>query len=104
MDEQSLPWLIVCFAGVFSFLGGLQNWDFFMNSYRAKLFVSLLAPGEETTHSLASKRHAWVQVAKGEIELNGQKLGQGDGAAVSDEKNLTIKGAKDAEVLLFDLA
>ena len=70
----------------------------------ARLFVSLLAPGEEVTHSLGGKRHAWLQVAKGEVELNGQKLGQGDGAAVSDEKKLAIKGTKDAEVLLFDLA
>lgn len=70
----------------------------------AKLFVTLLASGEETTHNLDSGRHAWLQVAKGEVQLNGQNLGQGDGAAVSDEKKLTIKGAKDAEVLLFDLA
>jgi len=70
----------------------------------AKLFVSLLAPGEETTHSLGGKRHAWLQVAKGEVELNGQKLAQGDGAAVSEEQKLIVKGAKDAEVLLFDLA
>ncbi len=70
----------------------------------AKLFVSLLAPGEEVTHALDGKRHAWLQVAKGEVELNGKKLGQGDGAAVSDEKKLTIKGTEDAEVLLFDLA
>jgi quercetin 2,3-dioxygenase len=70
----------------------------------ARLFVSLLAPGEEVTHSLGGKRHAWLQVAKGEVELNGQKLGQGDGAAISDEKKLAIKGTRDAEVLLFDLA
>jgi len=70
----------------------------------AKLFVTLLAPGEEVRHTLGAKRHAWLQVAKGEIELNGQRLGHGDGAAVSDEKELTIKGTKDAEVLLFDLA
>jgi quercetin 2,3-dioxygenase len=70
----------------------------------AKLFVSLLATGEEVAHEFEGKRHAWLQVAKGEVELNGQKLGQGDGAAVSDEKMLTIKGMKDAEVLLFDLA
>ena len=70
----------------------------------AKLFVSLLARGEELKHALAAKRHAWVQIAKGEVELNGEKLHQGDGAAVSDEKSLTIKGTKDAEVLLFDLA
>ena len=70
----------------------------------AKLFVSLLAAGEEVTHRLGGGRYAWLQVAKGEIELNGQKLHQGDGAAVSDEKTLTVKAAKDAEVLLFDLA
>ena len=70
----------------------------------AKLFVSLLSPGAQVTHDLGSKRHAWLQVAKGEVELNGQELKQGDGAAVSDEKKLTITGTRDAEVLLFDLA
>jgi redox-sensitive bicupin YhaK (pirin superfamily) len=70
----------------------------------AKLFVALLAPGEEVTQSLGDKRHAWLQVAKGEVELNGQKLHQGDGAAISEEKKLTIKATEDAEVLLFDLA
>ena len=70
----------------------------------AKLFVSLLAPGEQVTHDLGSKRHAWLQVAKGEVELNGHRVKQGDGASVSDEKKLSIKGMQDAEVLLFDLA
>jgi len=70
----------------------------------AKLFVTLLSPGEEVRHALAAKRYAWVQVAKGEVELNGKKLAQGDGAAVSDEKELAIKASDDAEVLLFDLA
>ena len=70
----------------------------------ASLFVSLLSPGDEVKHALGAKRHAWVQVAKGEVELNGENLLQGDGTAVSDEKALTIKGTKDAEVLLFDLA
>ena len=70
----------------------------------AKLYVSLLKPGEEVAHDLASERHAWLQVARGAVELNGKKLTQGDGAAISDEKQLTIKGTEDAEVLLFDLA
>ncbi|MFZ0479070.1 MAG: pirin family protein [Terriglobales bacterium] len=70
----------------------------------AKLFVTLLSPGEEVRHALDANRHAWLQVAKGEVQLNGQTLQQGDGAAISDEKALTIKGTKEAEVLLFDLA
>jgi redox-sensitive bicupin YhaK (pirin superfamily) len=70
----------------------------------AKLYATLLSPGEEARHTLGANRHAWVQVAKGEVQLNGQALQQGDGAAVSEEKELTIKASKDAEVLLFDLA
>jgi hypothetical protein len=43
-------------------------------------------------------------VAKGEVELNGKKLHEGDGAAISEEMKLTVKAKSDAEVLLFDLA
>ena len=70
----------------------------------AKLFVTLLSPGEAVTQSLGAKRSAWLQVAKGAIELNGKKLSQGDGAAISDEPTLVVKATEDAEVLLFDLA
>ena len=70
----------------------------------ARLYVTLLKPGEEVTHTLGKNRHGWLQVAKGGVELNGQKLEQGDGAAISEEQKLAIKGTRDSEVLLFDLA
>jgi quercetin 2,3-dioxygenase len=70
----------------------------------AKLYVSLLKPGEEVAHEFGAKRHGWLQVARGAVELNGKKLNEGDGAAISEEKKIAIKGAQDAEVLLFDLA
>ncbi|HVO80327.1 MAG TPA: pirin family protein [Terriglobales bacterium] len=70
----------------------------------ARLYVSLLSPGQQVQHDLAPGRYAWLQVAKGAVELNGKPLSQGDGAAVSEESRLTIKGTKDAEILLFDLA
>jgi redox-sensitive bicupin YhaK (pirin superfamily) len=70
----------------------------------AKLYVTLLEPGQEVKHELEAGRYAWVQVAKGSIELNGKSLSQGDGAAVSEEQQLVVKGTCDSEVLLFDLA
>ena len=70
----------------------------------ASLYVSLLKPGEEVSHEFAEGRFGWMQVARGSVEVNGKNLSQGDGAAISDEKKLTIKGTEDAEVLLFDLA
>jgi redox-sensitive bicupin YhaK (pirin superfamily) len=70
----------------------------------ARLYVSLLSPGQQVTHELGKGHHAWLQVAKRAVELNGKPLKQGDGAAVSDEQKLVIKGVEEAEVLLFDLA
>jgi redox-sensitive bicupin YhaK (pirin superfamily) len=70
----------------------------------AKLYVTLLKPREEVTHEFSAGRHGWLQVARGAVEVNGKKLAQGDGAAISDEKKLSIKGTADAEVLLFDLS
>jgi quercetin 2,3-dioxygenase len=70
----------------------------------AQLYVTLLTPGEEVEHEFAAKRHGWLQVARGAVELNGSKLTQGDGAAITNEPKLRIKATEDAEVLLFDLA
>ena len=70
----------------------------------ARLYVSLLSPGQSVTHELAKGRSAWLQVAKGAIELNGKALAQGDGAAIENESKLDLKGSQDSEILLFDLA
>ncbi len=70
----------------------------------ARLYVTLLKPGEEVQHQLANGRYAWLQIAKGAVEVNGKGVAQGDGVAVEDETQLTVKGKENAEVLLFDLA
>ena len=69
----------------------------------AALYLGLLEKGERTTYEPGPGRHAWVHVARGEIELNGKRLGEGDGAAVTDEKRLELAGKSSAEVLVFDL-
>jgi len=70
----------------------------------ARLYVTLLNPGEEVTHTFGRNRHGWVQVAKGSVEVNGKFLTAGDGAAISDENKIAFKAEEDSEVLLFDLA
>jgi redox-sensitive bicupin YhaK (pirin superfamily) len=69
-----------------------------------ELYATVLAPGESVEHALKPDRHAYVQVARGSVTLNGAQLDAGDGAAVSAEKSLQLAGVNDAEVLLFDLA
>lgn len=69
----------------------------------AKIYSTLLEEGESVAHQLQNGRHAWLQVARGSVEVNGVELNQGDGAAVSDEAEVKIAGRESAEVLLFDL-
>jgi redox-sensitive bicupin YhaK (pirin superfamily) len=68
------------------------------------LYATLLAKGETVKHELKPERHAYVQVALGSVLLNGARLDEGDGAAISNEKTVELTGEKNAEVLLFDLA
>lgn len=70
----------------------------------AALFAGLLAPGESATHVVAPKRYAWIQVARGAVEVNGEKLVAGDGLAAEGAGELKLAATEDAEVLVFDLA
>jgi redox-sensitive bicupin YhaK (pirin superfamily) len=63
-----------------------------------------LDKGDSAKHALAPDRHAWVQIARGAVELNGRELKAGDGAAISNESELTVKAQETSEVLVFDLA
>jgi quercetin 2,3-dioxygenase len=69
-----------------------------------ELYATVLEAGDSVKHALKPERHAYVQVARGSVKLNGQQLAEGDGAAISAEKAVELTGVKDAEVLLFDLA
>jgi redox-sensitive bicupin YhaK (pirin superfamily) len=70
----------------------------------ADVYASVLHAGKSVTHALKPGRGAWVQIARGSVDLNGQRLEQGDGAVVEDERQLTLTAASDAELLVFDLA
>jgi redox-sensitive bicupin YhaK (pirin superfamily) len=70
----------------------------------ARLYLGSLDGGREVRHELTPGRHAWLQVLRGGVTLDGSSLSAGDGAAVGDESSLAIEAEGPAEVLLFDLA
>jgi len=71
----------------------------------ATVYVGTLTPDESATHTVDPKRRIWVQVARGDLTVNGATLHAGDGAAISEESALrTQAGTDGAEVLVFDLA
>jgi hypothetical protein len=69
----------------------------------ARIFLSTIEPGQQVNHALADGRYAWLQILRGSAALDGHGLKAGDGAAVSEERQLTIKAGPEAEVMLFDL-
>jgi len=69
------------------------------------LYATALAKGEAIAYPIADRRKVWVQVARGAIALDRHSLAAGDGAAISEETQLSFQAtAEETEVLLFDLA
>ena len=71
-----------------------------------EVYAARLQGGAEARHALQPGRHAWVQVARGGVTLNGVTMNAGDGAAVSQEEKVTLRANEKggAELLLFDLS
>jgi redox-sensitive bicupin YhaK (pirin superfamily) len=67
----------------------------------ARVYVTEVDRDDRVTHTLPQGRHAWIQVVRGTIDVNGTSLQQGDGAAISDERTVVVSG--NGELLLFDL-
>ena len=69
-----------------------------------RVYASLLDNGKSVVHELGADRYAWLQLARGSLNLNGEKLRAGDGAAITRESRVEILGEQDSEFLLFDLS
>ena len=74
------------------------------------LYIASLDSGDRLTHNLSDNHVAWIQVTKGAVAINDRLLEAGDGAAVTDESQITIEHSSnnednnETEILLFDLA
>lgn len=70
----------------------------------ADIHAALLDGAQAIDHVIAEGRKGWVQVARGSLTVNGQRLVEGDGLAVEGDGLLEFRSGQDAEFLLFDLA
>jgi redox-sensitive bicupin YhaK (pirin superfamily) len=74
----------------------------------ARMYASVVDEGGTVRYTLPAGRHAYVHVAWGDVNLNGQKLHGGDAAAINADRSqpteLAITGGPGGEILLFDLA
>ncbi len=67
------------------------------------IYSALLNVNDNVVHTMQDGRLGWLQVARGSLEINGQTLQAGDGAAITGEKEIRLSAAKDAEIVFFDM-
>ena len=70
---------------------------------QARVYAGLLDGDDRAEFRVADRRRAWLQVARGELSVDGVQLTAGDGAHSAGAAQLTLHDGTDAEVLVFDL-
>ncbi len=68
-----------------------------------EIYSSILEPGKAISYRLRTDRYAWVQVARGSVEVLGESLEQGDAALISSEELVEVRASSSSEIILFDL-
>lgn len=69
----------------------------------AIIYVSSLAAGQEVVHKTQAGRRAYLFVISESLTVNGTPLAAGDQARIADERELTLRATKPAELILLDL-
>lgn len=69
----------------------------------ARVYAGLFDGAEQQRFELPANRFAYIQVARGSLTVNGQRLAAGDGARLRTVREIDFSAGEDAEVLLFDL-
>lgn len=70
----------------------------------AKLYVGKFNANGTTVFNTEPTRQYWIQIAHGDVEINGEQANAGDGFAISDETMIQVKSTTPSEILLFDMA
>ncbi|NNU17202.1 pirin family protein [Parvularcula sp. ZS-1/3] len=69
----------------------------------AEVYAAHMTEGQETRFTLPEGRKAYIHLAEGSAQVNGERLWRGDAIALSAPGEVTLSGGEEAEVLLFDL-
>ncbi|WLQ12090.1 pirin family protein [Hahella aquimaris] len=91
-------------TGVFRLIGSRDGAQDSVTIHQdVNLYAARLNGAESVSLDIDPQRGVWVQVVKGNVELNGEALTGGDGAALENVSQLTFANADNAEVLVFDM-
>jgi redox-sensitive bicupin YhaK (pirin superfamily) len=82
---------------------GGRNGSILINQ-NADIYASVLNDGDSVSQTVPDGRKAWLQIARGSVEINGRPAEAGDGVAIENEDTITVASRADgSEILLFIL-
>lgn len=67
------------------------------------LYATVLDADTQLDFEFASGRRSFVQVVRGSVEIDGERLAAGDAVAARDQDALVVRALEDSELLLFDM-
>lgn len=68
----------------------------------ADIYAATLSGDQTITHNMADGSRGWIQVARGEVTVNGHALRRGDGLSIRGSGQLSFSAGIDAEFLYFE--
>lgn len=84
-------------------LASAENGGGLVTIYQDVALMVTRAAKETVVYKLPQGRRAWLQVARGAVNINDRGLSEGDGTALMGPATISVSGAPEGEVLLFDM-
>jgi redox-sensitive bicupin YhaK (pirin superfamily) len=69
----------------------------------ADIYLTDLDTSKKVDHILRKNRGAYIYIIKGNAEIDGIKLNNGDAAKILDQSNFQITALENSQIILFDL-
>ncbi len=70
---------------------------------KLNLYAAVFDENDTITHKIENGHGVWLQMAKGGLFLNEIELKEGDGVAIWEENEISLKANGESEFLLFDM-
>lgn len=67
------------------------------------LYAAIIEPGNTLSRKLSENRKTWIQVVRGQLQLDEGELSAGDGVALQEDRVVELQALTEAEILLFDM-
>ena len=68
------------------------------------MYAALIDGADQASLTVDPARKIYVHLVRGELDVNGERLMEGDAAMIEGEAEIRLTSGRDAEVLVFDLA